>query len=247
MNRCSLAFASATILLGGACSSEKPAEAKNSLEVAAAPVPAPNNGDWSTIVEKTPEGGFRMGNPNAKVKLIEYGSLTCHICAEFEEQGGRALVDNYVRKGLVSWEFRNFVRDPFDVAASLLARCAGEASFFGLTRNLFVDQNEWVGKIQAAGPAKLQALQSMLPAQQFSTIADLGGLNQYAAMRGVPRAKGQKCLANEAEINQLVQMNADATSTYSITGTPAFLINGRKVDETRWEALEPKIEEALAS
>ena len=35
---------------------------------------------------KTPEGGFVMGNPNAKVKLIEFGSLTCPHCAEFEEQ-----------------------------------------------------------------------------------------------------------------------------------------------------------------
>ena len=50
---------------------------------------------------KTPEGGFLMGNPNAKVKLVEFGSLTCPHCAEFEEQGGKPLVDNYVKKGLV--------------------------------------------------------------------------------------------------------------------------------------------------
>ncbi len=67
-------------------------------------------------------------------------------------------------------------------------------------------------------------------------------------MRGVPRAKAEQCLANEAEINQLVQMNTDAVSTYNIPGTPAFLINGTLVDKTAsWEALEPKIKEALAS
>lgn len=217
-------------------------------DVTAAAVPAPNNGDWSTIIAKTPEGGFVMGNPNAKVKLVEFGSMTCPHCAEFEEKGVKALIDNYVKKGLVSFEFRNFVRDPYDLTASLLARCGGEASFFGLTRNLYADQQDWVGKIQAADPAKMQALQSMPPAQQFATIAELGGLKQYASLRGVPKAQGEKCLADQAAVDQLVQMNSDAVSQFSIPGTPSFVINGKLLDATAaWDALEPKIKEALAS
>ena len=43
-----------------------------------------------------------MGNPNAKVKLIEFGSLTCPHCGEFEEKGAQPLIDNYVKKRLVS-------------------------------------------------------------------------------------------------------------------------------------------------
>jgi protein-disulfide isomerase len=43
-------------------------------------------------------------------------------------------------------------------------------------------------------------------------------------------------------------MNSDAQSTYNIPGTPSFLINGTLVESTaNWEALEPKIKEALAS
>ena len=235
-------------LLATACNAEKCAGNSTAPEVTVAPVAAPNNGDWSTIVSKTPEGGFLMGNPGAKVKLVEFGSMTCPHCAEFEEQGTKALIDNYVKKGLVSFEFRNYVRDPFDVAASLIARCGGEASFFGLTRGLYAEQRGWIGKIQAADNATMQSLQTMPPAQQFSTIADLGGLKQFAAMRGVPRAKTDACLANETEVNQLVQMNSDAQSTYNIPGTPSFLINGTLVESTAsWEALEPKIKEALAS
>lgn len=243
-----LALASVA-LLASACNAEKGATATDKgPEVTAAAVPAPNNGDWTTVVSKTPEGGFVMGNPNAKVKLVEFGSLTCPHCADFEEKGGKALVDDYVKKGLVSWEFRNFVRDPFDMTATLLARCGGAASFFGLTRNLFADQKDWIGKIQAADPAKMQALQTMPPAQQFSTIADLGGLKQYASMRGVPRAKADQCLADQAEVTQLVQMNTDAVTNYNVPGTPTFLINGAIVEKTAtWDALEPKIKEALAS
>ncbi len=248
MKTVQLILASAAILACAACNNEKGNSATTAPEVAAAAVPAPNNGDWSTIVTKTPEGGFLMGNPDAKVKLVEFASLTCPHCAEFEHAGGKALVDNYVKKGLVSWEMRNFVRDPFDMTATLLARCGGEASFFGLTRNLFADQKEWIEKIQSADQAKMQSLQTMPPAQQFSTIADLGGLKQYASMRGVPRAKGEQCLADQKEVQQLVQMNTDAASTYNIPGTPAFLINGSLVESVaNWELLEPKIKEALAS
>jgi len=246
--RISFLFLASAALLATACNAEKGAATNSGAEVSAKPVPAPNNGDWSTIVSRSPEGGFVMGNPNAKVKLVEFGSLTCPHCAEFEHQGGQALVDNYVKKGLVSWEFRNYVRDPFDMTATLLARCGGEASFFGLTRNLYTDQKEWIGKIQAADEATLQALQAMQPAQQFSAIADLGGLKQYASMRGVPRAKGEQCLANEVEINKLVQMNTDAGTTYNIPGTPSFLINGALVEQTAsWDKLEPAIKDALAS
>ena len=83
-----LVLASAA-LLATACNAEKGAANSSGPEVTAAAVPAPNNGDWSTVVSKTPEGGFVMGNPNAKVKLVEFGSLTCPHCAEFEEQGGK--------------------------------------------------------------------------------------------------------------------------------------------------------------
>ena len=248
MKKFHLMFASALALAAAACNGEKTAEATNTPEVAAAAVPAPENGDWSTVVTKTPEGGFLMGNPNAKVKLVEFGSMTCHVCAEFEEQGGKALVDDYVKKGLVAWEFRNYIRDPFDMAASLIARCGGEAAFFGLTRTLYHDQSNWIGKAQAAGPAQLQALQGQPAAQQFSTMADLAGLKAFAAQRGVPRAKAEQCLGNQAEIDQLVQMNADASSTYNIPGTPSFLINGTLVDRAHdWKTLEPRIKEALAS
>ena len=41
-------------------------------------------------VVATPEGGFRMGNPDARVKLVEYLSLTCPHCADFARQGLRA-------------------------------------------------------------------------------------------------------------------------------------------------------------
>ncbi len=242
-------IATAAILATAACNADQGNAAANAADipVTATPVAAPNNGDWSTIVSQTPEGGFVMGNPTAQVKLVEYGSMTCPHCADFDETGLKPLIDNYVKKGLVSFEFRNFVRDPYDITAALVARCGGPSSFFGLTRAMYADQENWITKVQAADPAMMQALQSQPPQAQFKAIADLAGFPAFAAMRGIPRAKTEACLADPAGASRLVEMNSDAAS-FNIPGTPSFLINGELVESTSdWKTLEPAIKSALNS
>src|ERR1044072_7281844 len=101
--RISVLFLASAALLATACNAEKSVSNSSGTEAAAAPVPAPNNGDWSTIVTTSAEGGFVTGKPTAKVKLVDFGSLPCPHCAEFEHQGAQSLIDNYVKKGLVSW------------------------------------------------------------------------------------------------------------------------------------------------
>ncbi|MES2904972.1 MAG: thioredoxin domain-containing protein [Pseudomonadota bacterium] len=213
-------------------------------------VPAPNGGDWSTVVSQTPEGGFVMGNPNAGVKLVEFGSMTCPACRAFDEEAVKPLIDNYVKTGRVSFEFRNYVRDQFDMAASVVARCAGPSGFFGFTRQLYADQPDWITKAQSADPAQLQALQGLPPTQQLVEIAKLAGFPQYAAMRGLPSAKLDACLADPNAPTKLVQMQSDANSAYpDIPGTPSFLINGKlieiKAGSSTWSQVEGALKTAI--
>lgn len=243
-----LTLMTASLALLAACNAEKGGNAATTnTPLTTAAVAAPNGGDWSTVTNATPEGGMLMGNPAAKVKLVEYGSLTCPHCREFDEKGGKPLIDNYVKKGLVSWEFRNFVRDPYDITATLVARCGGPSSFFGLMRSLYADQENWIGKLQTVDQAKIAAMQNMSPQQQFAGIADWAGFPAFAALRGVPRAKTAACLADPAAATKLVQMNSDVVAQYpSFPGTPTFILNGKMVDNTAtWELLEPKLREAL--
>jgi protein-disulfide isomerase len=248
-------MATAAILASGACNAKNSGSATsgNAAEsTAIETVKPPANGDWSSAVVATSAGGFRMGNPDAKVKLIEYGSMTCPHCRSFSETGFQPLVQNYVKSGKVSYEFRNYVRDPFDIAASLIARCNGSKSFFPLTEGLYKDQPDWVAKIQAAPEAQLNGLQNLPPNKQFVEIAKVADLQQWGAMRGVPTAKSTQCLTDQAKIDQLVQMNSDATTTFpDMPGTPTFIINGKMVElgpvtEAQvWSALEAKIKAAL--
>lgn len=234
-----LPLALALVACGG--SDEKNATGNAAASKSAA-IAAPAGQNWVEIVKATPEGGFRMGNPDAPVKLVEYASLTCSHCATFAESAIPALKEKYISKGTVSLELRNFIRDPIDMTASLLTRCGGEGPYFQLTEQMFAQQQDWMNKLQSLGDAGFQRLQALPPAQQFAEVAKASGLDQFVQQRGVSSTKAAACLADEAGVNTLLQMNKDATDKHQITGTPMFLINGETVqDAGTWEALEPKL------
>jgi protein-disulfide isomerase len=240
-------FACAMAVIAVAGCNSKQGDAATNAPVSIKAVKPPKGGDWTQLVTATPRGSFLMGNPNARTKLIEYGSLTCPHCREFDEKGVPVLMNKYVKSGQVSWEFRNYVRDAFDLTASLIARCNGAKSFFPLSRALYKDQPNWVAKIQATPENQLEAMQNLPPNQQFLQMAKVAGFPQWAAMRGVPLAKSSQCLTNEKSVDQLVQMTSDATTDYpDFQGTPTFVINGTMVkNAATWEALEPQLKSAL--
>ena len=99
-----LMFAVAALLPLTACKKEGASGAApiDSSSALYKPVPAPADGDWTKLVVPTPAGGFMMGNPAAKLHLIEYGALSCPHCKHFDESGVGPLIDNYVKTGKVS-------------------------------------------------------------------------------------------------------------------------------------------------
>jgi protein-disulfide isomerase len=203
--------------------------------------------DWSRTVVKTPAGGFRMGNPQAKVKLVEYGSMSCPHCQRFDAAGTTPLIDQYVKTGKVSFEFRNFVRDPFDLAAAVVARCNGAKSFFSLTHALFRDQTKWLGRAQAAPRDQLDKLGTLKPNQLAFQAAKLAGFQQWGAAHGLPAARSNVCLTNVNEVNLVVEMRGKAIEKYpDFPGTPTFILNGNMLEKTvTWDDLQPKLRAAL--
>jgi protein-disulfide isomerase len=241
-------FAALALVIAGCGGGEEGGNAQATVDknMPLTQVPAPNGGDWTQTVTQTSEGGFLMGNPAAKVKVIEYGSMTCGHCATFAEEGEPQLVDKYVKSGQVSFEFRNFVRDPADVAAALLARCNGPSAFFPLTDQLFAAQAEWLGKLQGLTPEQQQQMAGMSQEQAVAALGQAAGLDQFVRVRGIPAAKAQSCLADKAGLQRLVDIQAQAVKQHNIQGTPAFLINNSVVaGNPDWQTLEPAIQAAL--
>ena len=206
----------------------------------------PPGGNWSDVVNET-AAGFMMGDPNAKVKLVEIGALTCPHCRAFDEEGVPTLIEKYVKTGQVSWEFRPYLLHGLDLPTNLIARCNGVKSFFPLARALYHDQPDWIGKLQAVPQAQLEQVQNLPVNQQFVELATLAGLQDWAAARGVPQDKANQCLRDENEVNKLVQLSSDVSTHFpDFPGTPSFVLNGTMLKETAtWEKLKPQLDEAL--
>lgn len=200
--------------------------------------------DWTKKVGATPEGGFRLGNPNAAVKLVEYGSLTCGHCRNFAA-AAKAPLMSYIRSGKVSFEFRNYVLNGIDVTASLVARCAGPARFFPVVDELYDKPPQWVSRIADLPDAEKDKLKALPEGIRLVRLAEIGGIKAIAARHGLPAAKANACLADSAALDRLGQM-AETAAAAGINGTPAFLINGKLVETNVWEGVERLLKEAGA-
>jgi protein-disulfide isomerase len=204
---------------------------------------APSLRDWTQVVTMTPEGGFRMGNPDAPVKLVEYLSLTCSHCAAFAREGTPALVGNYVRRGRVSLEVRNFVLNGADITATILARCGGPARFFPIAERLLAAQQAWIARFTAISQAQREQLGALAAGARLARLADIVGLPALVAPYGVTAEEGRRCLTDPASLARLGEMY-EAAQALGIRGTPTFTINGVAVPVNQWSALEPLIRQA---
>lgn len=225
-----------------------PAAANETVAITqAAPPPG---GTWADVVNATSAGGYMMGNPNAKVKLVEIGSLSCPHCKAFEDEGAPILIEKYVKPGNVSWEFRPYIiHGPIDMAANLIIRCNGPKTFFPLSKALYKDQAAVMAKLEATPQDKVAQVQNLPTNQVFVAMASLMGLQDWAAARGIPQAKSNLCLSNQKMIDQEVQYVSNVNSQYpEFTGTPTFIINGKMYPNPPlgdWQQLEPQIQDAL--
>ena len=68
------------------------------------------------------------GDPNAKINIITYESLTCSHCADFHKNVYPNLKTEFIDKGLVKIEFRHF---PLDISALNASQCSSLKNIFG--------------------------------------------------------------------------------------------------------------------
>jgi protein-disulfide isomerase len=212
----------------------------------AAPVGAAPAGGWTEQVVRTADGGYQMGNPNAPVKLIEYGSRSCPHCAAFSKEGEPLLKSQYVATGKVSYEFRDFPIHPMDLAAILLGQCNGASTFFPILDQMMAGQQPVFDKLQKL-PNSFTASLTGSPNDQAMKWADELGYIQFVGQRGVPEAKARACLADPKATDAISKQLTDAQQKYNVDSTPTFLINGTKADGAYdWATLEPALKSAGA-
>ncbi|MGE4410191.1 MAG: DsbA family protein [Sphingobium sp.] len=207
-------------------------------------VPPPAGKAWSDIVSVSDKGGYVMGNPNAALKVAEFGSFTCSHCADFAARSSDEL-KTMVDTGKLSFEFRPFVRDPLDMTVALLAGCNGPEPYFPLSHQLFANQPALFEKAQAAGEKAYGDAMNQPPATRFVALAQLLGLIDFVKQRGVSEDKAKQCLSDTKQAEALAAHVQEANNSYTITGTPTLLLNGAVVkDVATWDLMREKLKEA---
>jgi protein-disulfide isomerase len=237
-----IALAMALTGCGEATESEGATTGGEALET----VEAPTGQKWSDTVSVSEAGGYVMGNPDAPIKLVEYMSITCSHCATFGEQAFDSIRDTYVNSGRVSFEVRNFVRDPLDLSAAILSQCGGETPYFPLTKQALSNQASMFEKAQAMGDAKYNQILQMDADKRFVSLAEELGLISFFQQRGISEDQAKACLADEAKAETLMAQTKVAVDEMKIQGTPTFLLNGQTVEGTNWPIIETKLQEAGA-
>jgi len=234
------------IALGlAACGSSDEGEAALSGEPVAA-VPAPDGQAWSETATITDRSGFLVGNPEAPIKLIEYGSLTCPTCAAFSQAAAEPLMNDYVDSGRVSFELRSFaIHGPIDLALTLLIDCGQPSQAVPLADQVWANLPTILDQYQAAGPQLEQAL-ALPEDQRFVAFAETVGLLDFFASRGISRDQARTCLADTDRITELAEASESYGSQDDISGTPTFMLNGQILDVNSWSKVEAALQRAGA-
>ncbi|MFN7028151.1 MAG: thioredoxin domain-containing protein [Sphingopyxis sp.] len=200
---------------------------------------------WSSKVTTSSIGAHVVGNPAAKVRLVEYFSYTCHVCADFAKLGSAPLKTQYIDRGLVLFEYRNLVRDPVDMTAALLARCGGPAAFARNHQAIFAAFDTWMAKLKNATDAQTTSWFEGTTGQRARKIAADTGLAALMRARGYTQAQLDAALDSEVAQAELTGMTHIARNADRVGGTPTFFINGRNAEVIAWPALKSKLDLAI--
>ncbi len=171
-----------------------------------------------------PLGDRVLGKATAPVTVIEYVSLTCPHCANFEKTLFPRMKKEFIDTGKVRYIVREFPIGRTAGTAAIINRCAPEDKYFFLLNQFLARQPEWVS-------------QEVRPDAIFSV----------AKASGMTRETFDKCLSNQVIIDGLTEVKQRGRQ-FGVIGTPTFFINGRKAQgEVTFDEIKAMIEQAPAS
>ena len=210
-----------------------------------APIAAPEGTSWTDTVTITEEDGYKIGNPDAPLNLVEYASHTCGACANFSATAKESLKDQYVASGVVSFEQRNLVRDPIDLSIAALVRCGQKENMQPLSDQAWLALNDFFGNVQA-NSAQYEASAQLPIEQRFIAISEAAGLIDFFSARGLSADQARSCLADTEKMESISDNSASQAEELKVTGTPTFFLNGNRLDGISWNEIEPALQRAGA-
>ncbi len=164
------------------------------------------------------------GDKNSKITILVYESLTCSHCAKFHSEIYPKLKKNFIDKGYVKLEYRNFPLDLAAFNAAKAAHCKG-SNGEEILHFLYTNQDEWV---------------------KGSTIEDLN-----ENLEKILNAKNfgidyNQCINNKKIEDFVLEDRIEGVKKYNVSATPTLIINEEKFEKTlTYKNLEKTLEKLL--
>lgn len=162
------------------------------------------------------------GSPDAPVTIVEFSEFQCPYCGYYVRETFPKIDEAYIKTGKVKYVFRDFPLTSIHPYAQKAAEAGG----------------------CAAQQGKFWEYHDLLFAHQDAL--DVSSLKQYAADLSLDTAQFDACLDSGAMADEVAGDFADG-QTYGVSGTPAFFVNGIRLNGAQpFEAFQELIEEELA-
>ena len=164
------------------------------------------------------------GNPDTKVKLMVFESLTCSHCANFHKNIYPKLKEDFVDKGLISIEFKSFPLDIIAFNATKLAHCRNDGDP-EILHYFYLNQDKWIkGKNEVEAN---QAIKKFIDATEYNLDFD-------------------KCLSDKQIEDHILEDRIEGVKKYEVKATPTVIINGKKFENhSNYKKLKKYIEKLI--
>ena len=160
-------------------------------------------------VENNKLKNITEGNENAKIEILVYESLTCPHCATFHKEIYPNLKKDFIDKGLVKIEFKNFPLDLAALNASKIAHCKNDGKS-DILHFLFENQKQW------AKGTEIEEINSnlkkILDSEKYGIDID-------------------KCINNKKVEDHILEDRIEAVKKFKLNATPTLIINNKKFDK----------------
>jgi protein-disulfide isomerase len=176
-----------------------------STSFAAPPTAAPPASDAKTAQQHEAERS--LGDPQAKVTVAEFFSLTCIHCAAFARETMPQVEKELIQTGKVRFVYHDFPLDQIALTASMAARYLPPAQYYPFISALFASQDRWA------------FARGVNNTDEIWKIAALAGMSQDTFSAAISDAELRNWI--------LVQQKHDE-SAFNIDSTPTFVIDGKK-------------------
>ena len=164
------------------------------------------------------------GNPDTKVKLMVFESLTCSHCANFHKNIYPKLKEDFIDKGLISIEFKSFPLDIIAFNATKLAHCRNDGDP-EILHYFYLNQDKWIkGKNEVEAN---QAIKKFIDATEYNLDFD-------------------KCLSDKQIEDHILEDRIEGLKKYEVKATPTVIINGKKFENhSNYKKLKKYIEKLI--